>query len=167
MSIEDIKNAATSVAIKTPQDVITFLDREADELRERLDTHAILLQAIRDLRTRLGRQINACTPEEFFTEVSERKVVNQPVAKRKSAKSTAPDAVYSGVQLQKSRKIAREVAELVKERKITKTQALRQLEKSGQLGYKLQTAQVMINPSRIGHTFHSRLYKGTKYAKQA
>jgi paraquat-inducible protein B len=171
MSIETIMNEATSVAIKTPEDVIEFLDREAEELRDRLDTHAILLQALRDLRNRLYRQITSCTPQEFFDEVSETmsEAVEVHRAKQKPAKPKAasPDATLSGVQLLKSRKIAREVADLVKERKMTKTQALRHLSKSGDLGYKVDTARVMINPSRIGHKFHSRLYKGTKYAKQA
>jgi len=171
MSIKTINSEATSVAIKTPQDVIEYLDREAEELRDRLDTHAILLQALRDLRNRLNRQITSCTPEEFFDEVSETtsETVNADRAEQKQVKpkASSPDPSYSGIQLVKCRKIARDVADLVKEKNMTKTQALKYLSKSGSLGYKVESARCMINPSRIGQKFNARLYKGTKYAKQA
>jgi hypothetical protein len=63
------------------------------------------------------------------------------------------------------REFGKQVAILVREKNLTKTEAVHELLGDGVADRPLKSLMAMVAPSNLGKRFHNKLFEGTKYVK--
>lgn len=118
-------------------DIRSLINQEIKDIDQMLTVHSYHRQALKELLDKMGE-------------------VQQPVQEAKK------DAWKK-----QCREFGRKVAQLVRERDCSKTDAVRTLLESGEIDTPLKTAQAMVAPSNLGTRFHNKLFEGTRYGKQS
>jgi hypothetical protein len=130
-------------------DIRELILEEIGNIDEMLLIHSYHRQALRELLAKIS------PPEQLEIEVEP---VN-PVTPQRAI--VRPPSFKS-----KCRSFGEKVAQLVKEKGLTKKEAVIQLSDQGLIDRPVRTACAMVAPSNLGKRFHNKLFEGTPYGKQ-